>query len=67
VIEYYPTESVQEEVDGSLVVEMAIGSVAWLERLLLRLGPDATILDATAGLETTGTTAARRILSIYGE
>jgi proteasome accessory factor C len=67
VIEYYPTESVQEEVDGSLVVEMAIGSVAWLERLLLRLGPEAMILDATAGLETTGTTAARRILSIYGE
>ena len=67
VIEYYPTESVELLDDGAILVEMAIGSVAWLERLLLRLGPETEIVRATAGLETTGTAAARRLLSIYGE
>lgn len=67
VIEYYPTESVEHLDDATLLVEIAIGSVAWLERLLLRLGPEARIVDATAGLDSTGTTAARRLLAIYGD
>lgn len=67
VVEYYPTESVEHLEDGTLLVEMAIGSEAWLERLLLRLGPNTKIVRATAGLDATGTTAARRLLTIYGE
>lgn len=67
VVEYYPTEAVEERADGSLLVEMAIGSVPWLERLLLRLGPDATIVRASEGLESVGSAAARRLLAIYGE
>lgn len=65
VVEYYPTESVTTETDGSLLVTIAIGSTAWLERLLLRLGSEATIVDATSGIESVGAAAARRILAIY--
>ena len=67
VVEYYPTESVTQETNGALTVELAIGSVAWLERLLLRLGPDAAVLDASEGLEGVGAASARRLLAIYSE
>lgn len=67
VIEYYPTESIVEDADGSIVAELAIGSTPWLERLLLRLGPEARIVEATEGLEECGATAARRLLATYGE
>lgn len=67
VVEYYPTESVDSADDGTLIVEMAIGSVAWLERLLLRLGPAVTVLSASEGLEGVMQSAARRLLATYGE
>ncbi len=67
VVEYYPTESVTQETNGALTVELAIGSVAWLERLLLRLGPDVAVLDASEGLEGVGAASARRLLAIYSE
>ena len=41
VVETYPTESVDTEPDGRLRVVMAVSGPAWLERLLLRLGPAA--------------------------
>ncbi|MEX1218487.1 MAG: WYL domain-containing protein [Acidimicrobiales bacterium] len=65
VVEYYPTESITYQVDGSVVVEIAIGSLPWLERLLLRLGPEAEILEASLGLEAVGQIAARRLLASY--
>ncbi len=67
VLEYYPTESVVPEPDGGFTVELAIGSVAWLERLLLRLGPDAVVLDASEGLDAIGAASARRLLAIYSD
>ncbi len=67
VLEYYPTESVTPEANGAFTVELAIGSVAWLERLLLRLGPDVVMLDASEGLEAVGALAARRLLAIYSD
>ena len=67
VLEYYPTESVVPEPDGGFTVELAIGSVAWLERLLLRLGPDAVVLDASDGLEATAAASARRLLASYSD
>jgi len=67
VLEYYPTESVVPEPDGGYTVELAIGSVAWLERLLLRLGPDAEVLNASAGLEKVGALSARRLLAAYSD
>ena len=62
----YPAETVEELDDGALRVTLAITAVPWLERLLVRLGPEAT-LEATPGdlpadlLEST----AERILARY--
>lgn len=65
VIEYYPASSVQTQSDGSLIVELPIGSIPWLERLLLRLGSEAVVLEASDGLTDVGSSAARRLLEIY--
>ena len=44
VAEAYPTEAVTERADGSLEIVLAVSERAWLERLLLRLGPDAGVV-----------------------
>jgi proteasome accessory factor C len=64
VAESYPTESVTERADGSLEIVLAVTERAWLERLLLRLGPDAKVL---APKDLTGITreASQRILRRY--
>lgn len=64
VVETYPTESVETEPDGRLRVVMAASSPAWLERLLLRLGPTA-VLAAPADLPEMRAAAARRVLARY--
>lgn len=48
---------------GRLRVTLAIGEQAWLERLLLRLGPHAQIIDGPPDLASE---AAKRVLSRYG-
>ena len=66
VVDTYPTEAVTELPDGRLEVRLAVASRAWLERLLLRLGPDTKLLDATdPALTTTVRDAARRVLARY--
>lgn len=45
VPDYYPTESVRRRAGGSLEVTMRVADPRWLERLLLRLTPHATVLD----------------------
>ena len=65
VIEYYPHEAVRPESDGALVGEIAVGSIAGLERRLMRLGPDAGVVSATDGLGAVGNDAARRLLNVY--
>jgi proteasome accessory factor C len=45
VAEAYPTVSVTERADGGLDVELTVSEPAWLERLLLQLGPDAEVLE----------------------
>src|SRR2546430_1153023 len=45
VAEQYPMESVQEKGKGRLRVTFVVSETAWLERLLLRLGPDATVVS----------------------
>ena len=67
VAEYYPAESIEFHDDGTTTITLAIGSVAWLERLLMRLGPDATVLEASDGLADVGRVAARRLLASYGD
>lgn len=60
----YPTVAIEELGDGSSLVEIEVGGEAWLERLLLRLGSDAELVEpaAMAGL---GRDAALRILRRY--
>jgi proteasome accessory factor C len=45
VAEYYETSDVTELEDGGLELAMPAGRLEWLERLLLRLGPDAEVLE----------------------
>ena len=64
VVEQYPVEKV-EPVDGDggrVRVTLAASQRAWLERLLLRLGPAARVVDGDPELAGT---AARRILDRY--
>ena len=64
VAEAYPTEAVTERADGSLEIVLAVSEQAWLERLLLRLGPDARVV-APAELAPLAADAAQRILRRY--
>ena len=43
VADAYPAESITTRADGTLEVELAISEPAWLERLLVRLGPEARV------------------------
>jgi proteasome accessory factor C len=63
VAEQYPTEAVEELPDGALRVTLAVAEDAWLERLLLRLGPEVTVVSGADGYCAA---AARRVLARYG-
>ena len=58
----YPMESVEELGAGRMRVSMKIAERAWLERLLLRLGPGATVIEGDPGLARA---AAARVLERY--
>jgi hypothetical protein len=45
-------------------VTLVVAETAWLERLLLRLGPDAVVVSGAADLAAT---AAARVLARYGD
>jgi proteasome accessory factor C len=62
VAEQYPLEKVEEVDGGRLRVTLAASQPAWLERLLLRLGRRATVVEGDAGV---GAAAARRLLVRY--
>jgi proteasome accessory factor C len=64
VAEQYPVEAVEERPGGRLRVTLVAGERAWLERLLLRLGLDAVVVD---GADGTAAAAARRLLARYGD
>jgi proteasome accessory factor C len=63
VAEQYPMEAVEELGGGRLRVTLVVAETAWLERLLLRVGPDATL---RSGGEGTVSRAAARVLLRYG-
>ncbi|HEY5244769.1 MAG TPA: WYL domain-containing protein, partial [Acidimicrobiales bacterium] len=48
------------------IVTLAVGGEAWLERLLLQVGPDARILEP-AELAGAAAAAARRVLRRYDD
>jgi proteasome accessory factor C len=62
VVEAYPVQ--WEERDGRLRVTMRVLGTAWLERLLLKLGAEATVLEP-ASMRSVGADAARRLLEAY--
>jgi proteasome accessory factor C len=65
VVETYPVEDVEVLDDGRLRVTMAIATRAFLESLLVRLGPAATVVEAPDALAGAGPAAARRVLARY--
>jgi proteasome accessory factor C len=62
VIEQYPVEKVKELKSGAARVTLAVSERAWLERLLLRLGPSATVVDGDSDVVQA---AAGRVLRRY--
>jgi proteasome accessory factor C len=64
VPESFPTESVTERADGTVDVVLVVSEDAWLDRLMLRLGPDATLLDPPARRAALAATA-DRVLARY--
>jgi proteasome accessory factor C len=65
VVESHPHESATQRKDGSWEVVLAVSEPAWLERLLVGLGPDATVVAPPALVEL-GPTAAARLRTRYG-
>ena len=63
VAERYPHEGVVDLGDGVWRARLRVSSRAWLERLLLRAGPDVTVVSGGDGVASA---AARRILAVYG-
>jgi proteasome accessory factor C len=62
VTEQYPCEKVEERAKGKLRATLKVSERAWLERLLLQLGPDARVVK---GDRSVGPEAARRLLKRY--
>lgn len=65
VAQQYPVDEVDVEADGRVRVRLAVSAGPWLERLLLRIGPDAELVDAPTAFASTGADAARRLLTRY--
>jgi proteasome accessory factor C len=59
-----PTLGIDLLPDGRTVVNLAVASTVWFDRLLLRLGPHAEVLDPPE-LVSSGAEAATRLLARY--
>ena len=64
MVESIPTAGAPESVDGRVELDVVVGGNAWLERLLLRLGPDVRVIDPPE-LRNLASDAATRILLRY--
>lgn len=67
VAEAHPIVEAEELDDGRLRVTLAVTATPWLERLLLRLGPDARVvaIDPELGSPDLAARAAARVLGRY--
>ncbi|HWJ64955.1 MAG TPA: WYL domain-containing protein [Acidimicrobiales bacterium] len=67
VAEAHPVLSAEQVDDQRLRVTLAVAGSSWLERLLLRLGPDATVveIDDELGGPDLAARAAQRVLARY--
>jgi len=66
VAEAYPAESTTTRPDGTIEVVLAVSEPTWLERLLVRLGPEARVVSPDSA-RNAGADAARRVLARYTE
>ncbi len=64
-VERYPVRDVVDRDDGATEFTVDAAGDAWLERLLLRLGPTARVLDPAG--TTVGRDVAMRLLALYQE
>ncbi|HTZ07996.1 MAG TPA: WYL domain-containing protein [Acidimicrobiales bacterium] len=64
VLDALPVTASTPGADGRTVVTLGVASTVWFERLLLRLGPHAEVLDPPE-LAGVGRDAARRLLARY--
>ena len=66
ISDQYPVDEVTTLPDGSLRISLAVTAEPWLERLLLRLGPEAVIEPTPGGPSPDlGRRAAARVLDRY--
>ena len=65
VVERYPVDDVVEQRGGGVRATFPVASVRWLERLLVRLGPDAEVVAPTEWRDLRADVA-RRLLARYG-
>jgi proteasome accessory factor C len=65
VVDAYPVEAAKPRRGGGYDVVLAVSGPAFLERLLLQLGPEATVLGP-ASVERQRADAASRVLARYG-
>lgn len=61
VAEQYPHAGIQRKARGRLRVRLQVSEAAWLDRLLLRLGGRASVVEGPADVSA----AARRVLARY--
>ena len=66
VVERYPVDDVVERAGGGVDATFAVASERWLERLLLRLGPDAEVRQP-AEWRRLGADVAGRLLARYAD
>jgi len=64
VVERYPVDDVTTDERGVTTATFPVASAPWLERMLLRLGPDADVV-APAERATVAADAAARVLARY--
>lgn len=64
VPDYYPAESVRQRKGGAVEVTLRVADPRWLQRLLLRLAPHATVLEP-ADLDAAFRATARETLEWY--
>ena len=64
VVEEYPVDSATERGDGTIEARFAVVSERWLERLLLRAGTDAEVVEPAMWRDL-GRRAAARVLRRY--
>lgn len=64
VPDYYRTAAVRPAEDGSAEIDLWVADLRWLERFVLRLAPDVTVIAPT-GVTGSVTAKAQRTLNLY--